>query len=113
MSKIYGTTPAGSTAYNLSANGPILPLGSAMLALTPISPFRPRRWRGAILPDHYEIAFRVLDPEKRPVAAVADQKELRDILAVKVKVARAQQLTLLFDPGKTLEERIFAEQFQF
>ena len=106
-------TPAGSTAYNLSANGPILPLGSAMLALTPISPFRPRRWRGAILPDHYEIVFRVLDPQKRPVAAVADQKELRDILAVSVKVAREQQLTLLFDPGKTLEERIFAEQFQF
>jgi NAD+ kinase len=106
-------TPAGSTAYNLSANGPILPLGSNMLALTPISPFRPRRWRGAILPDHYEITFRVLDPEKRPVAAVADQKELRDILAVSVKVAREKQLTLLFDPGKTLEERIFAEQFQF
>jgi NAD+ kinase len=106
-------TPAGSTAYNLSANGPILPLGSNMLALTPISPFRPRRWRGAILPEHYEIEFRVLDPVKRPVAAVADQKELRDILAVSVKVAREQQLTLLFDPGKTLEERIFAEQFQF
>jgi NAD+ kinase len=106
-------TPAGSTAYNLSANGPILPLGSAMLALTPISPFRPRRWRGAIIPDHYEIEFRVLDPDKRPVAAVADQKELRDIQAVKVKVARDKQLTLLFDPGKTLEERIFAEQFQF
>ena len=105
-------TPAGSTAYNLSANGPILPLGSAMLALTPISPFRPRRWRGAILPDHYEIEFRVLDPEKRPVAAVADQKELRDILAVKIAVAREQQLTLLFDPGQSLEERIFAEQFQ-
>ena len=106
-------TPAGSTAYNLSANGPILPLGSNMLALTPISPFRPRRWRGAIIPDHYEIEFRVLDPDKRPVAVVADQRELRDILAVRVKVARAQQLTLLFDPGKTLEERIFAEQFQF
>jgi NAD+ kinase len=106
-------TPAGSTAYNLSANGPILPLGSNMLALTPISPFRPRRWRGAILPDHYEIEFRVLDPKKRPVAAVADQKELRDIHAVSVKVARDRQLTLLFDPGKTLEERIFAEQFQF
>jgi NAD+ kinase len=106
-------TPAGSTAYNLSANGPILPLGSNMLALTPISPFRPRRWRGAILPEHYEIEFRVLDPIKRPVAAVADQKELRDILAVSVRVAREQQLTLLFDPGKTLEERIFAEQFQF
>ena len=105
-------TPAGSTAYNLSANGPILPLGSAMLALTPISPFRPRRWRGAILPDHYEIEFRVLDPEKRPVAAVADQKELRDIVAVKIAVAREKQLTLLFDPGQSLEERIFAEQFQ-
>ncbi len=106
-------TPAGSTAYNLSANGPILPLGSNMLALTPISPFRPRRWRGAILPDHYEIEFRVLDPKKRPVAVVADQKELRDIHSVSVKVARERQLTLLFDPGKTLEERIFAEQFQF
>ena len=105
-------TPAGSTAYNLSAHGPILPLGSAMLAMTPISPFRPRRWRGAIIPDHYEIEFRVLDPEKRPVAAVADQQELRDILSVKVRVAREEQLTLLFDPGKTLEERIFAEQFQ-
>ena len=106
-------TPAGSTAYNLSANGPILPLSSAMLALTPISPFRPRRWRGAILPDHSEITFRVLDPAKRPVAAVADQKEVRDIHSVTVKVAREHQLTLLFDPGKTLEERIFAEQFQF
>jgi NAD+ kinase len=105
-------TPAGSTAYNLSANGPILPLGSNMLALTPLSPFRPRRWRGAILPDHYEIGFRVLDPEKRPVAAVADQKELRDIQQVTVKVAQEQQLTLLFDPGRTLEERIFAEQFE-
>lgn len=105
-------TPAGSTAYNLSANGPILPLGSAMLALTPISPFRPRRWRGAILPDHYEVEFRVLDPEKRPVAAVADQKELRDIMAVKVATAREKQLSLLFDPGSTLEDRIFSEQFQ-
>ncbi|WP_088307116.1 NAD kinase [Novosphingobium sp. B 225] len=106
-------TPAGSTAYNYSASGPILPLGSSMLALTPISPFRPRRWRGAIIPDHYEIDFRVLDPVKRPVAAVADQKELRDIMAVKIKVARQHQLTLLFDPGKTLEDRIFAEQFEF
>lgn len=106
-------TPAGSTAYNLSANGPILPLGSNMLALTPISPFRPRRWRGAIIPDHYEIEFRVLDPDKRPVAAVADQREVRDIHVVKVRANRERQLTLLFDPGKTLEERIFAEQFQF
>ncbi|MDE2437566.1 MAG: NAD kinase [Sphingomonadales bacterium] len=106
-------TPAGSTAYNLSANGPILPMGSNMLALTPISPFRPRRWRGAIIPDHYEMQFRVIEPEKRPVAAVADQKELRDILAVRIRVAREQQLQLLFDPGRTLEERIFAEQFHF
>lgn len=105
-------TPAGSTAYNLSANGPILPLTSSLVALTPISPFRPRRWRGALLPDHYEMSFRVLDPDKRPVAVVADQKELRDILEVAVRVARERQLTLLFDPGKTLEERIFAEQFQ-
>jgi NAD+ kinase len=105
-------TPAGSTAYNLSANGPILPLTSNLVALTPISPFRPRRWRGAILPDHYEMSFRVLDPDKRPVAVVADQKELRDILEVEVRVARERQLTLLFDPGKTLEERIFAEQFE-
>ncbi len=105
-------TPAGSTAYNLSANGPILPLTSNLVALTPISPFRPRRWRGAILPDHYQMSFRVLDPDKRPVAVVADQKELRDILEVEVRVARERQLTLLFDPGKTLEERIFAEQFQ-
>lgn len=104
-------TPAGSTAYNLSANGPILPLGANVMALTPISPFRPRRWRGAILPDHYEIGFRVLDPQKRPVAAVADQKELRDIEAVTVAIARDHQLTLLFDRGRTLEERIFAEQF--
>ncbi len=106
-------TPAGSTAYNLSANGPILPMGSNMLALTPISPFRPRRWHGAIIPDHYEVEFRMLDPDKRPVAAVADQKELRDILAVRIRVARDKQLQLLFDPGRTLEERIFAEQFHF
>ncbi len=106
------STPVGSSAYNYSANGPILPLGSNMLALTPISPFRPRRWRGAILPDHYEIAFRVHEPEKRPVAAVADQKEVRDVHSVKIRVAREQQLTLLFDPGKSLEERIFSEQFQ-
>ena len=106
------STPAGSTAYNLSVQGPIIPINAPLLALTPISPFRPRRWRGAIMPDHYEIGFRVLEPEKRPVSAVADQKELRDILAVRVKVAREHQLTLLFDPGKSLEERIFSEQFQ-
>lgn len=104
-------TPAGSTAYNLSAQGPILPLDSKMLALTPISPFRPRRWRGAILPDRMPIILRVLDSAKRPVAAVADQKELRDIAEVRLEIARDIDLTLLFDPGQSLEERIVAEQF--
>ena len=104
-------TPAGSTAYNLSANGPILPLDSQLLALTPISAFRPRRWRGAILPDRSRITFRVLDPDKRPVSAVADQKELRDIAQVSLEIARKAQLTLLFDPGHSLDERIVAEQF--
>ena len=105
-------TPAGSTAYNLSANGPILPLGSAMLALTPISPFRPRRWRGAILPDSSRIDFRVLEPSKRPVSAVADQKELRDVAQVSVAIASERRLTLLFDRGHSLDERIVTEQFQ-
>ncbi|CAM4167036.1 NAD kinase [Novosphingobium lubricantis] len=104
-------TPAGSTAYNLSANGPILPLSSNMLALTPISPFRPRRWRGAILPDTYEIAFRALESVKRPVLVVADQKEVRDVSEVRVRVCPEQRLTLLFDRGQSLEDRIFAEQF--
>lgn len=104
-------TPAGSTAYNLSANGPILPLGSNMLALTPISPFRPRRWRGAILPEASKISFRVLEAVKRPVAVVADQKELRDVSEVHVHAWPEHRLTLLFDPGQSLDERIFAEQF--
>ena len=105
-------TPAGSTAYNLSAHGPILPLGSNLMALTPISPFRPRRWRGAILPDTAQVTFRVLEPDKRPVAAVADQKEVRDIAEVRVAIARNHALTLLFDRVSSLDERIFAEQFQ-
>lgn len=104
-------TPAGSTAYNLSANGPILPLGSSLIALTPISPFRPRRWRGAILPESARVRFRILDPLKRPVSAVADQREVRDISSVDVSVDRATPLTLLFDPGHTLDDRIAAEQF--
>ncbi len=104
-------TPAGSTAYNLSANGPILPLDSKQLALTPISPFRPRRWRGAILPDRSRVIFRVLQPDKRPVAAVADQKEVRDIAEVHLQIARDKELTLLFDLGHTLDERIVSEQF--
>lgn len=105
-------TPAGSTAYNLSANGPILPLGCNMLALTPISPFRPRRWKGAILSDSAEVEFRVREPAKRPVSAVADQKEIRDVKDVRIATARDKDLILLFDPGASLEERIFAEQFQ-
>ena len=104
-------TPAGSTAYNLSANGPILPLGSKLMALTPISPFRPRRWRGALIPDELKIGFRVLDPVKRPVSAVADQLEVRDVATVEVSVDRSRALTLLFDPEHALDERIAMEQF--
>ncbi len=104
-------TPAGSTAYHLSAQGPILPLGSALLALTPISPFRPRRWRGAILPDKARIGLRVLDPAKRPVSAVADQREIRDVAMVEVCMDRARELTLLFDPEHALDDRITMEQF--
>lgn len=105
-------TPAGSTAYNLSANGPILPLDSQLLAVTPISAFRPRRWRGAILPDRSRIRLRVNEPAKRPVSAVADQKEFRDIAEVSLELAREHSLTLLFDPGHALDERIVAEQFE-
>lgn len=105
-------TPVGSTAYNLSANGPILPLGCRMMALTPLSPFRPRRWKGAILPESAQVEFRVLEDVKRPVAVVADQKEVRDVALVRIKASPEKELTLLFDPGFTLEERIFSEQFQ-
>jgi NAD+ kinase len=104
-------TPAGSTAYNLSAQGPILPLGSSLLALTPISPFRPRRWRGALLPDTAKTVFRVLDAVKRPVSAVADQQEVRDVATVSVEIDRASALTLLFDPEHALDDRITMEQF--
>lgn len=104
-------TPAGSTAYNFSANGPILPLGCGLLALTPISAFRPRRWRGALLPDHLPIEIRCLDGEKRPVSVVADQKEIRDIAKIRVEVAHESDLTLLFDRGHSLDERIVGEQF--
>lgn len=104
-------TPAGSTAYNLSAQGPILPLGSNLVALTPISPFRPRRWRGALIPDDLKISLRVLDPRKRPVSAVADQNEVRDVATVEISVDRSKALTLLFDPEHALDERITMEQF--
>jgi NAD+ kinase len=104
-------TPAGSTAYNYSAHGPILPLNSKLVALTPISPFRPRRWRGALIPEDTRIAFRVLDPKKRPVSAVADQLEVRDIDRVEVGIDRGRALTLMFDPEHALDERITMEQF--
>ncbi len=104
-------TPAGSTAYNLSANGPILPLDSSLLALTPISPFRPRRWKGAILPDRYVVRITILESSKRPVSAVADQREIRDIASVEVALDRNRSLTLLFDPEHALDDRIAMEQF--
>ena len=104
-------TPAGSTAYNLSAGGPILPLQAKMLALTPISPFRPRRWSGAILPDDTAVCFTILEAENRPVSAVADQIEVRDVAKVEVRLDRERSLTLLFDPEHALDERIAMEQF--
>lgn len=106
------STPAGSTAYNLSADGPILPLESDLLALTPISAFRPRRWRGALLPKSSKIRFRILDATNRPVSAVADQQEVREVTEVVVETGSGSGLTLLFDPGHTLAERILAEQFE-
>ena len=104
-------TPAGSTAYNLSAHGPILPLAAKMLALTPISPFRPRRWSGAILPDDTAVCFNILEAKNRPVSAVADQIEVRDVARVEVRLDRERSLTLLFDPEHALDERIAMEQF--
>jgi NAD+ kinase len=104
-------TPAGSTAYNLSARGPILPLQAKMLALTPISPFRPRRWSGAILPDDTAVSLTILEAENRPVSAVADQTEVRDVAKVEIRLDRDRSLTLLFDPEHALDERIAMEQF--
>lgn len=105
------STPAGSTAYNLSAHGPILPIGSGVLALTPISAFRPRRWRGAILHHDTRVRFEILESEKRPVSAVADDSEVRDVKEVLVREDRSIGLRMLFDPGHGLEERIINEQF--
>jgi NAD+ kinase len=107
------STPAGSTAYNLSAHGPILPITAPLLALTPISPFRPRRWRGALLPNEAKVTIEVLEAEKRPVSAVADHTEFRNVVAVEVKEESGIDIFMMFDPGHTLAERILAEQFGY
>jgi NAD+ kinase len=106
-------TPAGSTAYNLSAHGPILPLNAPLLALTPLSAFRPRRWRGALLPEHARIELSVLEADKRPVNAVADHLEVRSVTRVTVRMDTATSRVMLFDPGHSLDERILAEQFGY
>jgi len=106
------STPPGSTAYNLSAHGPIIPLGSSVLAMTPISPFRPRRWRGALLPDNVDIEFKVIDPGLRPVSATADFTEIRGVRKVTVREDKNISLKLMFDPGHNLDERIVKEQFE-
>lgn len=105
------STPAGSTAYNLSAHGPIVPLDARLLPLTPISAFRPRRWRGALLPSAARVVFEVLEPEKRAVSATADYTEVRDVRRVEVREDRSITMTMLFDPDRSLSERIIAEQF--
>ena len=105
------STPAGSTAYNLSAHGPIIPMNAQVLALTPISAFRPRRWRGALLSHDARVTFEILEPGKRPVSAVADNVEVRNVMRVDVAEDRSTTLVLLFDAGRSLEERILTEQF--
>jgi NAD+ kinase len=104
-------TPAGSTAYNLSAHGPILPLGCGLLALTPISVFRPRRWRGALLRRESHVRFEVLDADLRPVAASADSQEVRNVASVSIREDRSRSMVMLFDPDRSLDERMLAEQF--
>lgn len=107
------STPAGSTAYNLSAQGPIIPIDAPLLALTPISPFRPRRWHGALLPDRARVRVEVLSTDRRPVAAVADHDEVRNVRAVDIRMDHGIAMTILFDPGHSLDERILREQFQY
>jgi NAD+ kinase len=104
-------TPAGSTAYNLSVQGPIIPIDAPLLALTPISPFRPRRWRGALLPDSARVTIEVAEADKRPVATVADHDEVRSVRSVDIRMDHTRSMQLLFDPGHSLEERILREQF--
>ena len=106
-------TPAGSTAYNLSAQGPIIPINAPLLALTPISPFRPRRWRGALLPDKAKVTIEVMEADKRPVAAVADHDEVRSVRSVDISMDHSISIDMLFDPGHNLDERILREQFGF
>jgi len=106
-------TPAGSTAYNLSAQGPITPIRASLLALTPICPFRPRRWRGALLPDKARVSVEVLEADKRPVAAVADHDEVRSVRSVEIAMDHAIEMHMLFDPGHSLDERILREQFGY
>jgi NAD+ kinase len=106
-------TPAGSSAYNLSAQGPIIPINAPLLALTPISPFRPRRWHGALLPDTARIAIEVQEAAKRPAAAVADHDEVRNVCSVEIAMDHAIAMHLLFDPGHSLDERILSEQFGY
>jgi NAD+ kinase len=106
-------TPAGSTAYNLSAHGPIVPITAPLLALTPISPFRPRRWRGALVPNKVHITITVLEAEKRPVSAVADHFETRNVVKVDIEKSRATELFMMFDHEHSLEERVLAEQFRY
>jgi NAD+ kinase len=107
------STPAGSTAYNLSAHGPILPISAPMLALTPISPYRPRRWRGALLPNDAKVLIEVLEADKRPASAVADHTEFRNVVAVEVMEESGVDIFMMFDPGHTLAERILSEQFGY
>ncbi len=107
------STPAGSTAYNLSAQGPILPLNSPLLALTPLSAFRPRRWRGAILPHEAKVEIVVIEEHKRPVSAVADHTEFRDVTVVSVEEDQSISVNMLFDEGHSLEERVLREQFLY